>query len=330
MSIRIMLLAASCLSGIFLPLGAQQPPALPVQKSEADSPEAKSNTLSILPCKYITSKNALKMLNDVLGPMKFTRIVADPSSNFLIVQGPDADLKKCKYLLERIDIPVGPPSEAELVNLQTEFLKNNKGLISSFAESLGVTFALNEEMGLMMLKGNKEQVKEIQQFTEDLKQVLKTKLETAIRPTSIAIRVIWLTNAQILPEMATENDTKLRQIIDRLAKQGIKNLAIGMQLISRCDPSPGTSGKCKVSGNVELSDCSQELFVESNFNQVQSSKVFNGRIEIRATRTPHAGVVSSSSVQVDVNAEAEKYYVLSSSPIGNHHSVFVVQLLDDF
>jgi len=131
--------------------------------------------------------------------------------------------------------------------------------------------------------------------------------------------------------MVTEADPKLQQIIDRLGKQGIKNLAVGMQLMSRCDPSPGTPGKCKVSGSVDLKDNSQELFVDANFSQLQGAQVLNGHIEIRATRTPVApGVVSRSSVEVDVNAVPGKYYVLSSTPVGNHHSVFVVHLLDDF
>ena len=73
--------------------------------------------------------------------------------------------------------------------------------------------------------------------------------------------------------MVTEADPKLQQIIDRLGKQGIKNLAVGMQLMSRCDPSPGTPGKCKVSGSVDLKDNSQELFVDAIFSQLQGAQV---------------------------------------------------------
>ena len=204
-------------------------------------------------------------------------------------------------------------------------------MISRFSELSDVTFALDEELGLVMLKGKKEQVQKIQKFIDDLKAIEKGKSEYAVKPVSIGIRVLWLTNSPLPSEMVTEADPKLQQIIDRLGKQGIKNLALGMQLMSRCDPSPGTPGKCKVSGSVDLKDNSQELFVDASFSQLQSALVLNGHIEIRATRTPVApGVVSRSSVEVDVNVVPGKYYVLSSTPVGNHHSVFVVHLLDDF
>lgn len=332
MSIRLILTIAICVASISLQSMAQAQSTPPFNQNQPKLPDAKENKIIVFACKHMQASEAQKTLQIFLGSDPGHRVVADVRTNSLLVSGSDEQLKKCEALLQIIDqASVAPTEDAELLDLQREFLKNNKGMISSFAESLGVTFALDEELGLVMLKGKQEEVKKIQKFIEDLKALGKGKSESAIKPVSLAIQVLWLTNSPLPPEVVTEADPKLQPIIDRLGKQGIKNLAVAMQLIARCDPSPGTPGKCKVSGSVDLKDHSQELFVDASFSQLQSAQVFNGHIEIRAARTPvAAGVVSRSSVQVDVNLVPGKYYVLSSTPVGDHHSAFVVHLLDDF
>ncbi len=67
---------------------------------------------------------------------------------------------------------------------------------------------------------------------------------------------------------------------------------------------------------------------QSILQQVFGDKDCRIAADIRTNSVLVSG--SKSSVQVDINAETNKYYVLSSAPIGNQHSVFVVQLLDDF
>lgn len=190
---------------------------------------------------------------------------------------------------------------------------------------------MDEETGLMMLKGKKERVEEVQNFIERLKGVGGGGSKTAVKPsTSVAIRIVWLTNGPKPTEAFSEVDPKLQQIIDRLVKQGIKGLAVGMQLISRCDPTP-SKGQCSLTGSADLTNDQLELMVDAQFGQTPGSTSCAGNVKIRATRTPNSTrVVSESRVQVDINAEAGKYYVLSSAPIGNQHAVFVVQLLDDF
>ena len=330
MSIRIFLTTILCIAFSCRPSLAQTTSALPPQIASTKNSEVGENRVEVYRCRYIPSADAQAILQRVFPDSSLGWVVADIRSNTLLVSGPVEMQKQSQVMLGKLDIPSSTPAGgAELLNLQTDFLKNHKGLISSFAESSGVTFALEEDLGLVMLKGKKDQVEETQRFIEVLK---KMKVVAVAPQTSVAIRVLWLTNGLLTSEMATEADPKLQQIIDRLGKQGIKNLAIGMQLISRCDPTPGTPGKCKVSGNVDLTNTSLELLVDASFSQVQNTQVFSGHIDIRAMRTPKAppGGVSLSSVQVDVNVEPGKYYVLSSTPVGNHHSIFVVQLLDEF
>ncbi len=328
MSIRILLIAAIYFAGACSPSLAQDIPANP-PKASTKNAEIGAKRVEVFRCTNITSADALAILQKIFADSNLGRIVADTRGNTLIVSGTEEMHKQFRDLLQELDQPASlTQGEAQLVKLQTEFLKNHKGLISSFAESSGVTIAVEENMGLVMLKGKKGQVEETERFIDVLKQI---KVETSRPKMSVAIRVLWLTNGQLPSEMATEADPKLQQIIDRLGKKGIQNLAIGMQLISRCDPSPGAPGKCKISGVVDLKDSSQELLVDARFNEVQNTRLFHGHVDIRAKRMLKApGDGWSSTVEVDVNIEPGNYYVLSSTPVGNHHSVFVVQLLEEF
>ncbi len=328
MSIRILLIAAICLSGTGGPSTAQEIPVAP-PKASTKNAEIGEKRIQVFRCNNIPAADALAILQKIFADSNLGRIVADTRSNTLIVSGTEEMQIQFRDMLQELDQPnSGTTGESELLKLQTDFLKNHMGLISSFAESSGVTIAVEESMGLVMLKGTKDRVEETQKFIDVLKQI---KVETTFPKMSVAIRILWLTNGQLPSEMATEADPQLQQIIDRLGKQGIKNLAIGMQLISRCDPSPGAPGKCKISGVVDLKESSQELLVDARFSEIQNTRVFNGHIDIRASRTLLAnGVISRSTVEVDVNVQPGKYYVLSSTPVGNNHSVFVVQLLEEF
>lgn len=323
MSKRVFLFAAICLFSNCLSSVAQQTPVAPAAQG--------APTLVVIPCKYMKASEAQSLLQQVFGNLD-CRIAADMRTNSILFSGSQEMLKRYADYIKVIDLPAASTAEpAQLVKTPADFLLKNMNLITQSAASSGVESAMDSETGLIMLKGKKESVGEVQAFIERLKAVADGRPTAEVKPSSVVIRVLWLTNGQLPTEVVADNDPKLQQIIDRLAKQGVKDLVVGMQVMSRCDPHPERPGQCKLSGRVDLKDYQQELFVDARLSQLQSSQTFTGKIEIQAIRTPLGlGFLSKSTVRVDVNAETNKYYVLSSAPLGNQHSVFVVQLLDDF
>ncbi len=116
-------------------------------------------------------------------------------------------------------------------------------------------------------------------------------------------------------------------------------MTIKMQLLGRCDINQGKA-QSRVEGSIASGNTHRTLNAQAILS-VGSGTPLNGKFRLEAgvsdVRSANVGAApigsdivpaDRTSVEVDINLEPNKYYILSASPIGGFQTAFVVQLID--
>lgn len=303
--------------------------------------QRKKSRLEVIPLKYADSSMVATVVSD-LGIEGTIRMSPDPRTNSLIVQAEESTIKTIKDYIRTLDVS-GKEAETTLL-YPSEFLKYDRqggDIVKQISNTTEVQIALDKDLGIIMIQGSEEKVKRTVEILERIEQMSEMKNAEARKAAELqsverAVRVFWLSND---PTQDSRNpmqpDAALQKSIDKLAELGFTGMTIKMQLLGRCDINQGKA-QSRVEGSIASGNTHRTLNAQAILS-VASGSPINGKFRLEAgvsdvrSSSPRAGdevPTDRASVEVDINLEPNKYYILSASPIGGFQTAFVVQLID--
>lgn len=169
-----------------------------------------------------------------------------------------------------------------------------------------------------------------EKFVDDRRPVGKTiRSVKNSQAVPFAIRVLWLSNDPVEDNRNTvEPDAALAKSIEKLAELGFANMKVKMQLLGRCDIIQGKATS-QIEGSLVSGTTRRTLSAEVKLSNENAP--IHGAFTLLAGVSTHPnadGVPEKASVDVAINLELNKYYVLSATPVGGYQTAFVVQLVD--
>lgn len=308
-----------------------------------DKTPPKESRLEVIPLKYVDSSTVANVVAS-LGVTGAIRMSPDPRTNSIIVLADEDAIKKIKDYIKVLDVS-GKEEEMTLL-YPSEFLRYNKqdgDIVKQISNTTEVQVALDSDLGIIMIQGSKDKVErtvEILERIEKMSEVKNAESRKAEELQSVerAVRVFWLSND---PTQDSRNpmqpDAALQKSIDKLAELGFPGMTIKMQLLGRCDINQGKA-QSRVEGSIASGNTHRTLNAQAILS-VASGSLINGKFRLEAgvsdvrssSASARGGEVvptDRASVEVDINLEPNKYYILSASPIGGFQTAFVVQLID--
>jgi Bacterial type II/III secretion system short domain len=303
--------------------------------------ELKKSLLEVIPLKYADSSMVATVVSD-LGIEGTMRMSADPRTNSIIVLAEEGTIKKIKGYIRTLDVS-GKEEETTLL-FPSEFLKydsHDGDIVQQISKTTDVQVAVDKDLGLIMIQGSKENVERTTAILERIEELAESKNIESLKAEQQqsgerAIRVFWLSND---PTQDSRNpmqpDAALQKSIEKLAELGFAGMTIKMQLLGRCDINQGKA-QSRVQGSIASGNTHRTLNAEAILSVANGSSI-NGKFRLEAgvsdvrSASPRAGdevATDRASVEVDINLEPNKYYILSASPIGGFQTAFVVQLID--
>ncbi len=282
--------------------------------------------VEIIHLKYLKSIAAEKMLKDLGVEGK---IAADPRLNALVVSAQDDNLQKIKAYIKKIDT-AAPDNEVTSI-YETDALRQLGGgeLVKQIADSSGISIAFDQELGIGMIKGPKDEVSRATKIIEQIQQLADSKKGQKRQAESFAVRVLWLSND---PSEDSRNpiepDPELKKSIEKLAELGFANMKLKMQVLGRCDVTDGEA-LSRIEGSATTTEARRTLSAQAKLSLTDGP--LNGRFNLEASFTDLSSTdapADTASVEVTVNLVLKKYYILSATPVGGYQTAFVVQLVD--
>lgn len=336
---RSLLLAAFCWIGATNSFAQQ---TSTVQKSQTNTSDAANDeghrTLVVYRLRNIRSTDAVRLIKDLgIGGVNL-KIAEDAQTNSIVVSCREEAHQEIEAVLKQMDRASELPKKEEeapvqLLRFPSPMPRHLADLVAKYSEVSEVGIAFDQETGVVMIRGDKSPVQKTLLALDEMQKIAqKIAIERVERDAGrsrrpVALRIFWLTNQPQANSL--KSDTELSKIIDRLGGLGFEGLRVGMHLVARCDLAhPGTSS-CMVEGREQIEEISRKLSVQAKVKSEDGSDII-GELQIRTSESSasHRAPVESS-VLVDVNLAVKKYYVLAAAPLGRHHSVFVVQYIDD-
>lgn len=306
----------------------------------ADAISSEKPRLEVISLKYVDASTAANVVAslEIKGIIKMS---PDQRTNSIIFLADEDASKKIKDYIKVLDVSA-QENETTLL-YPSEFLKYDKDsdIVEQVANTTEVQVAIDKGLGFIMIKGSEEKVDRTVQILQrieklsEIKTIESRKAEQA-QSESRAIRVFWLSND---PTQDSRNlmqpDAALQKSIEKLAELGFSGMTVKMQLLGRCDINQGKA-QSRVQGSIASGNTNRTLNAEAILSVANGSPI-NGKFRLEAgvsdvrSQSPRAGDEVASdraSVEVDINLEPNKYYILSASPIGGFQTAFVVQLID--
>lgn len=295
--------------------------------AQAQGP-AKPEVVEVIHLKYLNATAAEKMLKELGVNGKIT---ADPRLNALIVSALDYQLEKIRDYIDKIDT-AAPDNEVTSIYETDALQQLDSGgeFVKQIADASGVNVAFDQELGIVMIKGPKDEVSRAIKIIEQIQQVEESKKGKQRQAESFAFRVLWLSNDPSEDSRnPVEPDAELKKSIEKLAELGFANMKIKMQVLGRCDVTDGEA-LSRIEGSSTTAEARRTLSAEAKLSHTDGTGL-NGQFNLEASFTDLSSTDASAdtaSVEVAVNLVLKKYYILSATPVGGYQTAFVVQLVD--
>lgn len=291
-------------------------------------PQPGNEIVKIFYLKHAAAQKAVEALKQVGPPCQ---AVEDKRLNAVVVRGTAETLDEVTKFLEAIDDQGTGNEVTQILYGQTEDVEASGALVTQIAKMSGVEIAFDEDLGIFMIKGPKDEVHRVSEVIDAIKlQTGKERSEKGeLRP--YALRVLWLSNDPVEDSRhPIEPDAALKKSIQKLAELGMPNMKVKMQALGRCDMTKG-QGTSQIEGTLLSGNVRRALVTKAKIVAVANDLV-SGKISLEARSTEGLesnGEPTRTTVEVDVLLEPKKYYILSASPVGSFQTAFVVQLIED-
>ncbi len=281
----------------------------------------------------MSAQNAAQTIQ-ILYPDTNLQLAVIDQSNKLVMHGPPIELEVVEKLLLNLDEkqPIEDKSQTDFLSLpkNEDLLTDGGQFIDRIARSNDVEVAVQEGLGLVMLKGTQESVKKTLSIIDVVRRIhaAKGNPDPDSKSTVAAekmLRVVWLTNKP-LGKAWSSPDAMLKPVIDKLATMGFKDVGVAGQVFARCKLSDVPTD-FSVKGRV----AEPEFNVQGSLSYSSAATDrLDAKIKILVS-VPNpdrdAAQLQAASVGVVVQLVENKPVVLASTPMDDLQSFFVVQLL---
>lgn len=293
--------------------------AKPKQAKPADD----DRTLVIYNLRFLSSEAAASMLGELLMPNTpgdkppRVRILPNQATNSLVVHADEAGHALIRRILERLDAPTPPEkSSTRIIRLPESFSKLDQQTLE-FMSSDAVDFHADLVNRLIFARGDEKRVQEFEKAVELIsdiaqKRFMELSAEQHKETTNTQLRILWLKTGADRPL-----PRDLNAVAASLSRIGIEGLGLAGQLLANVSANQpfqlqGTAQKAQVEASGTLAD------------RRNNSALVEIQIAARAGRD------TTLQCESTIRLRPGQLVVLGMSPDADGHSVFVVQMLEDF
>jgi len=333
----VALLALAVAVGLFPGVGLTQKPSADGKKDQKPAaptgPARAEPEFQVIRLRYTTAADCAKALSDLLGnyaETEYVRIVADPSSNSLLVAGSPKQLAIISQLLTKLDVdtPGAERPAAKMAVFPLQHLKADHTLEDALRLVLRPpqgAFALDPRTNQVVVTADPRTLEEVEKLLHRLDDQLRGQ---ALLPTpEVQVRIVWLASG--LPKGAPKPPADLKEVVEELAKIDVDDLRLVSQSVVKTmiDTSFTLAGSGMLDAPCELSIKGTVSTRERDQPTLQ--------IQIDATRQavdPKSipavpKVVPVCRLSTSIVAPPGQSIVLGVTPCENQTSVFIVQLM---
>ena len=309
-------------------------PQLATSQLATDTQVEQTSEVKIFALRNVAAAELQTILRELYGDGSIV-VAAQHQTNSLVVIGDPAGIERVSALIARLD--------ANLVTPVIEMLPNDartamsKDLVKSVAEAEQVDLAFDEELGVMMVRGQSpERVKRFTEVFDKLSSQIEAQAMVAER--DMLIRVSWLLQGKLTQsnkenpaarQTFTAPDASLARAIDQLQAMGYKDLVVAGQLMTRCsigEISAKSAPNFEIAGQTPdgFDFTARGHFINPGSARANSLDV-NLSVEVSRTMSPERKSDSRLSVVLKMNEG--KPIILGSAPVAGEQSFFIVQFI---
>lgn len=248
------------------------------------------------------------------------RVVADTSSNSVVVSAPKSDMAQILEVIGKLDVARPEPAAERTNIIQLRSIEPDKAFEETLMLLTGQrNFAVDRVRKLVILHGGDKQAEVVQALIRRLE-------ETARAPVTqdVQVRVVWLVSGP-LPEDAgipTPPDD-LKEILPSLAKLGIDKPRLAAQTLVRV--TPNVDFQTKGAGPPLVTGTHCQFTVSGRY--IDKKEAPSLGITIGAAQHRQQGSEEICKLKTEITAPPGHLIVLGATPSGTLTSVFVVQVL---
>ncbi len=310
MTLALRTLATALAAGLLAGPAAAQPGT-----PSASQPAPRD--LQVFPLKNADAVEVARLLTNLFGGGSAgqpTRVIADPATNSLLVQGRAAEVAQVKEILPKVDV-----ARTDDANKLTVFQLRNTAPDPALEQALRLVstdrnkVAVDRQRKTVVVYADKK-------TTADVEALLNRLEAQAAGPPAgdVQVRVVWLTSGPGREEAASLPDD-LKDVAAGLAKLGIAKPRLAAQTAVNAAPN----AQFQATGVAEFAGSDTMFSMTGRFTDKKEGPTL--QIEIRAARQlPVAQELGS--VHTEITAPLGHLVVLGVAPTSEGTSVFVVQV----
>ena len=330
------LLALSVVFGLYPVIGlAQKPPAdgKKDQKPPAGAePGRVEHDFQVIRLKYITAAACAKAVSELLECYEETadaRIVADPTTNSLVVAGQPKQLAIISQLLTKLDVdaPGAEKPAAKMAVFPLQHVKADHILEEALRLILRPpqgAFALDPRTNQVVVSADPRTLEEVQKLLLRLDDQLRGQARLPIP--EVQVRVVWLASG--LAKDAPKPPADLQDVVEELGKIDVKDLRLVSQSVVKTmiDMPFTLAGSGTLDSPCELS-IEGTVFVRERDQPTLQIKIDATRQRGRDASMKLPPTVPVCRLATTIIAPPGHSVVLGVTPSDNLTSVFIVQLV---
>lgn len=293
----------------------------------------KPKSIVVIQLRYIDAETAVRTIKSLASaqmdsaesPELFT-LVAESRTNSLFISAGDSQLKVVRDLIKMIDVPAKDASmeSTELETSMGSLFSHDDPFLHHAAKLFGVQVAVQPELELVLMKGEKEKVEALRAMLRSTQAIVANakaeKRKSARAQGAPMVRIIWLTSQKSISGEPKRPSQDLDSVLSKLKEIGIADLGVACQLVARIDTS-----EFEVSGMTKLAEVGLTTLKVKAHPVEGDSESLTFSIEGSSQE-----MKPLFELKVGARLLLNKTIVLASSPFGETQSVFVVQLVDGF
>jgi hypothetical protein len=299
---------------------------LPLRPAAADEPKSADTAAPLefhsIPLKYAKASDTAGLLQKIFDtkPAESSiRLVADDSTNTLIIRASAARIAEILEVIKRVDIPreeaEAPPPKLSIFELRS--LEPDKALEDSLRMAFGKTgnFAVDKTRKIVIVSADKNTTEAVEALIRRLEIMGTTRLDEDVQ-----VRVVWLVNGTDQDKTPAPPDD-LKEVLRGLLKLGIDQPRVAAQFVVNAQPNTNFHAK----GTAKLGTSPCNVSVSGRLNSKKDPPGLE--ITIQASRGAAGGKEEICNLQTEISAPSGHLVVLGVTPTETMTSAFVVQVL---
>ncbi len=319
-------------SGILFPIQsqAQAQAAAPIQAQAAPQEEKVEKLVTIIfQLKYAKPNSIVNVIQSLHG--RDAICVAHEDTKAILLQAPEKTIQEVKELIQKLDVPQESETEGvfEIIKLKNVAPHEIENSLEMAQGNLDVEFALDEERGQLLVRGDGNSVKRFVSLIAKLDEPPVAKPPSKSR----RVRIVWLVNDREENMELPPPPPDLMEVVAELQQIGITDL----ELMSQTMVQTLADGNFQISANLKFINGPGRLTIEGDLEekseglvQVQINLEASTGTADRDSKRSRGGGIEQELCNLNTNVLAPLGHavVLCLTPTDYLESAFVIQVLE--